>query len=113
MINYRIDNKELTELQPEIENWKKENSEIIMIQLADDPFDGIFKVPTTDHLKIAEATTGANMDKNTALCLQCILYPEPQEFSKILEQRSGIVVPIADKLVDAAGVTQQVTIKKL
>ncbi len=111
MQNYRLDDKKLLELNDKIDEWKK-NGEITLVSLTDDPFDGIFKVPTADHMKLAN-TQKNDMDKNKQLCLDCVLYPKPEIFLKILEERSGIVVPIATKLVELSGVTQDVIVKKL
>ncbi len=112
MKNYRIDDKKLTELQGEIDKWKKDHKNLVLISLSEDPFDGIFKVPTLDHLKMADRNDN-NLDKNRELTLTCLLYPDIEEFNKIMEERSGITTPIADRLIREAGIAQEATAKKL
>ncbi len=108
----RITDNDYTELLPKIENWKQRYPEVIMISLARDEFDGIFRVPTLDDIKLANSAQN-DIDKNKQLVLSCILYPEPDVFNALLAKRGGIITPIATQLIDACGVTQEAYVKKL
>jgi len=108
----RITDKVYNDLLPKIENWKQLYPEIIMISLTRDDFDGIFRVPTLEDIKLANSAPN-DIDKNRQLCLSCILYPEPDIFEQLLQRRAGIITPIATKLIEACGVTQEAIVKKL
>lgn len=108
----RITDKIYNDLLPKIENWKQLYPEVIMIKLSQDEFDGIFRVPTLEDIKLANSVQN-DIDKNRQLVLSCLLYPEPEVFEQLLQKRAGIITPIATKLIEACGVTQEATIKKL
>ncbi len=114
MKNYRISAEQKMKLQKDIQDWKNQHNQIMLVSLEDDPFDCICKVPSTDHLKLANSNKN-DMDKNKQLVLSCILYPDRDIFLKIIEEerKEGIIIPLATKLVEASGATQQATMEKL
>ena len=112
MENHRISQDQLREMADQIAKWKEDHKNVILVSLADDPIDIICKVPNPDDVKVANRLAD-NMDKNRQLVLSCLLYPKLDVFNAILEEKAGIVVPIADRLIKEYGAAQDTTAKKL
>ncbi len=70
----RITDKIYNELLPKIENWKQLYPEVIMIQLSQDEFDGIFRVPTLEDIKLANSAQN-DIDKKQAACPELHIIP--------------------------------------
>lgn len=112
MKDYRISNDKLMELDQQIGQWKDKYKNILLIKLDQDPFDGIFRVPDAEDTKAAGRLKD-DLDKNKQLALSCLLYPSVEDFNAVLAEKPGIVVPLATKLIEEYGATQEATVKKL
>lgn len=114
MNNHRITDKELKELKPQIDEWKKTYPDrITMISLQKDPVDVIVKIPDATLLQMSLDGDLPDYEKNRQLCLNCILYPELEDFNRIVAEKDTIVVPLARELVELGGTMQKTVTKKL
>lgn len=103
-------------ISEQIQEWKTKHKNIaeLSVELGEGKeFHGIFKVPSEKDVELATRDDLKGREGQKELCRLCVLYPEPLAFNEVTSDYWGIVIPLAEQLLNLANVTKKARIKKL
>lgn len=111
-----LDDKKLKELDPEIEKWKDQDFDPILLSVDLDEhgeFEGIFRTPSEEILELLNTSKASGRKSDNELARMCVLYPDPVTFGEIIERFWGMTTPLSKKLLERSHVTKEAKVKKL
>jgi len=91
-------------------------AELSTLTLEDLGIDAVVKTPSEGEWKRFRAMSSDDAQRSSALrtlVFACVVFPASAEFAALVARKPGIVESLGNKLVEIAGVSMAVTVRKL